>query len=51
MKIKWSKRDQKGVEDMRIEGREENTNEREEIEEEKARKIKEESRRHIDKGR
>ena len=37
---------------MRKEGREENTKEREEIEEEeKARKIKEESRRHIDKGR
>ena len=37
---------------MRKEGREENTKEREEIEEEeKARKIKEESRRHIDKVR
>lgn len=52
MKIKWSKREKKGVEDMRKEGREENTKEMEEIEEEqKARRIKEENRRHVDKGR
>ena len=52
MKVKWSKREKKGVEHMRKEGREENTKEMEEIEEEeKARRIKEESRRHVDKGR